>query len=367
MKFSRVILPAALAAALLTTTACSAGGDPNQDASGSECLTAGDASKAVKVSGKLGEESKLTSKTPVRADEAERSVLTEGSGDVVADGDMLTFTVAMMNGATGEILEMPTMDGKTAPAFNQDVEIAYQGDVVASDPLIGDLLRCATEGQRAVAVVPLTKLLNGQEPKDAGLPEDMTEKDSIVVVTDTTKIGRGEGKVDEGEAGADDSAAPAEPGTLEADDLLKRAEGKAKEAPEGFPEVKLGKDGTPEVIIPKGVEAPEELKIATLIEGDGETVKPGDRVYANYRGVIWRTGKDFDSSWGRGTPLEFITDQVVPGFTQAVEGQKVGSQVIALVPEDAGYGEATASRLAGAKEGDVLVFVIDILGVVHAE
>jgi peptidylprolyl isomerase len=51
---------------------------------------------------------------------------------------------------------------------------------------------------------------------------------------------------------------------------------------------------------------------------------------------------------------------LIEGFATALIGQKVGSQVIAVIPPDLAYGSAgTQSVPAGA----TLVFVFDVLGI----
>jgi peptidylprolyl isomerase len=80
----------------------------------------------------------------------------------------------------------------------------------------------------------------------------------------------------------------------------------------------------------------------------------------HYTGINWNTKKVFDSSWERGEPATFVTSQVIPGFTKALVGQKVGSQVIAIIPPADGYGEAGSGEDIGGT--DTIVFVVDILG-----
>jgi FKBP-type peptidyl-prolyl cis-trans isomerase len=84
-----------------------------------------------------------------------------------------------------------------------------------------------------------------------------------------------------------------------------------------------------------------------------------------YQGTNWRTGEIFDQSWGRRIPASFNTEGVVNGFKQALVGQKVGSQVVVMIPPADGYGEA-GNPQAGIEGTDVLVFVIDILAAVPA-
>ncbi len=92
-------------------------------------------------------------------------------------------------------------------------------------------------------------------------------------------------------------------------------------------------------------------------------VNPGDTVIVQYTGVLYDGGTVFDSSWDKGAPTQFATTAVVPGFKKALEGQTVGSQVLAVIPPADGYGDqAQGSIPAGA----TLVFVVDILGVQHA-
>lgn len=343
VKLSRALLPAALAGALILT-GCSAGA-PTKDAAGDECLAPGAASKSIKVSGETGTDLKLTTKAPVKLkDTIERSVITEGKGEVVKDGETIAVSMTTFNGDTGK--EMDQLPESPVP-FAKDALVpwAYEG------------IRCALPGEQVALVAPYADMFGETDPAETQY-EDITAKTPIVIVMSFGEIT---------EAAEDDAAASSEPGTLEADKLLKKAEGKAKAAPEGFPSVKLAKDGAPTITMPEGVDAPEKLSIATIIEGDGETVEPGDRVYVNYRGVIWRTGEEFDSSWSRGEPANFTTDGVIGGFQQALEGQKVGSQIISVVPaEDGGYG-AAALEQQGHKADDTMVFVLDILGTVHAE
>ena len=340
MKLSRALLPTALAGALLLS-GCAGGGNPTADSAGADCLAPGAASDAVTVSGDTGSSLKLDAKTPLQAKEMQRTVLTEGKGDVVKDGETISVSMSMFNGANGA--EMQQVPASPVP-FGKDklTGWAYEG------------IRCAVPGQQIALVAPYADMFGETKPEQTGVP-DLTEKDSIVLVMEF------------GEIGEETASTSSGPGTLDESELLKKAEGTAKDAPQGFPTVKLDKDGAPTITMPKDAEAPENLSIATLIEGDGETVEPGDRVYVNYRGVIWRTGEEFDSSWSRGKPADFLTSEVIGGFQQALEGQKVGSQVISVVPaEDGGYG-AEWLKSKGYEPDDVMVFVLDILGTVHAE
>ncbi|MFA5608392.1 MAG: FKBP-type peptidyl-prolyl cis-trans isomerase [Leucobacter sp.] len=337
MKLTRTVLPPAIAAALLlTTVACSSA---PSDSTGAECLAPGSASDSIAVSGETGTDLELTSATPIEATTMERSVLKDGEGDRIEEGQNVGVAMSMFNGADGASLQQfPESFVQLMP--EQLTEWAYEG------------IRCAVSGEQVALVAGYAELFGDVAADQLGL-EGVTEEDSFVIVMEFGEIVDGE--------------ASTEPGTLEPSDLLKKAEGKAQSAPDGFPTVELDADGAPTITMPDGVEPPTQLEIATLIEGDGETVEPGDRVYVNYRGVIWRTGEEFDSSWSRGEPIDFLTTQVIGGFQQALEGQKVGSQIISVVPaDDGGYGAAQLESM-GHQPDDVMVFVLDILGTVHAQ
>lgn len=319
MKLTRTILPIAAVAALLMTTACSSGG-PTQDASGADCVAPGDASKSIELSGETGAELKLKSKTPVRTETTERSVITEGKGAVVAEGDAITYSITVFNGATGKILEADDGAGNMMPMANQDIEGVFSA-AAGSDPLAGGVLSCATEGQRAVAVVPLASILNGSTPEDAGVP-DMTEKDAIVVAVDTTKITRGDGAA---ASGAEDE--------IVCEKLDKRDE--------QYPKVDLG-DGAsePKITIPECMEPPTDLEMQVLEEGDGAVVAEGDEIMTNYVGVDWNGAVRFDGNWSEtGIPFSTEKGKLIEGFRSAMIGQKIGSTILVTMPSDQGYND----------------------------
>jgi peptidylprolyl isomerase len=84
------------------------------------------------------------------------------------------------------------------------------------------------------------------------------------------------------------------------------------------------------------------LTVAVLT-GCGSTAtrvaKNGDTVQVNYTGKL-ADGTVFDSSVGH-DPLEFTlgSDQVIPGFEQAVLGMKVGEKKTVRIPADEAYGQ----------------------------
>lgn len=104
----------------------------------------------------------------------------------------------------------------------------------------------------------------------------------------------------------------------------------------------------------------EKTTVKVLTPGSGAAVAKGTTVSVNYQGVNARDGKVFESSWKNKKPVTFSLKSVVPGFTKAIEGQKVGSRVLVMMTSQDGYADGQPS--AGIQKGDNLVFTIDILG-----
>jgi peptidylprolyl isomerase len=128
---------------------------------------------------------------------------------------------------------------------------------------------------------------------------------------------------------------------------------------------KTGSTAGPTIAIPAKTTAPTALQVKTLITGSGATVKKGQDLAVQYTGVIWRTGKVFDSSWSRNQPFTTVIGegQVIKGWDTGLVGKTVGSRVMLVIPPAQGYGTTGASQ-AGIKGTDTLVFVVDILAAV---
>ena len=141
---------------------------------------------------------------------------------------------------------------------------------------------------------------------------------------------------------------------------LSKATG-TKVAPKpGLPKVTYRDDKPAQITIPKKKDAPKDLVVQPLIKGKGAKVKSGQFVKVNYTGVLWRNGKVFDSSMGRG-PYSFQVNGpqgVISGWNKAVVGKPVGSRLLVVVPPSEGYGTKGRGPIKGT---DTMVFVIDIL------
>jgi peptidylprolyl isomerase len=122
---------------------------------------------------------------------------------------------------------------------------------------------------------------------------------------------------------------------------------------DNVPEVELG--DAPVVTLPEG-EAPAELLLAVLEEGDGAVVGATDPVTLDYQGTSWETREVFDQSYGK-EPITLQANGFVKGFTAALVGQKVGSTLLVTIPAEHAYGPDPAAHELG---GQSLVFLIQI-------
>lgn len=101
----------------------------------------------------------------------------------------------------------------------------------------------------------------------------------------------------------------------------------------------------------------EELKL-----GDGVIATPYSKVKVHYTGWLMN-GKKFDSSIGRGEPLEFTlaTRQVIAGWDMGVEGMRVGGKRMLIIPPELAYGKAGAG--ADIPPDSTLKFEVELVGV----
>src|SRR5215471_9687276 len=95
----------------------------------------------------------------------------------------------------------------------------------------------------------------------------------------------------------------------------------------------------PAVTVPTGP-APTKLVTKDLVTGTGATAKAGQNVTVNYVGVLYKNGKEFDSSWSRNQPFTtaLSTGRVISGWVQGIPGMKVGGRRELIIPASLAYG-----------------------------
>ncbi|MET9337869.1 FKBP-type peptidyl-prolyl cis-trans isomerase [Nonomuraea sp. NPDC003804] len=122
-----------------------------------------------------------------------------------------------------------------------------------------------------------------------------------------------------------------------------------------------GGDKAPTLTTKTAAKPPAKLVKETVIEGTGPAVKKGQSVVVHYTGKLWGTDKQFDSSWSREpfTVQGVGSGQVIKGWDQSLEGAKVGSRLLLVIPPNLGYGDTPSGEIPA---GSTLVFVVDVLG-----
>ncbi|WP_030672439.1 FKBP-type peptidyl-prolyl cis-trans isomerase [Streptomyces cellulosae] len=142
-----------------------------------------------------------------------------------------------------------------------------------------------------------------------------------------------------------------------------KSSAKGKKVAQGdadLPKVGTNTDGkAPSIEVPKA-DPPKKLVANYVIEGDGDKLAADDTVLVQYKGVLWDTGKEFDSSYGRKELTSFSLQQVVKGWSQGMTGKKVGSRIVIVVPPKLGYGDQPPAG-SGIKKDSTMVFTVDIL------
>ena len=133
----------------------------------------------------------------------------------------------------------------------------------------------------------------------------------------------------------------------------------AEKADTGSSGVDLTKKPTVEV--PAG-DPPKELQSKDIVVGTGAEAVSGQKVSVQYVGVSFSTKKQFDTSWGKGSPFAFTlgAGKVIQGWDQGVVGMKVGGRRQLVIPPGLAYGPAGYPPVIAANE--TLVFVIDLVG-----
>jgi FKBP-type peptidyl-prolyl cis-trans isomerase len=304
------------AIAAIALTGCSASPDseatPSATAAAIACTDPGTTSDAVTVT-----EPTVTFESPLAAEATERTVVTEGTGDAVEEGDSVSIAYAAYNATSGAKL--------TAGGYGDDAGLTV--NVVNSQSAIAGILKgvaCSNVGDRVAVVIPPADGFGENGSSDLGV----APTDQMLFVIDVKEK------------------------------LPIRATGEPQEPTDGFPTVKLADDGTPTVTMPD-TDPPADLAVEVLKKGDGAEVTDASTVTVQYVGSIWETGEVFDQSWPVG-PTTFAVSGLITGFTQGLVGQTVGSQVVIVIPPgELGY--EGGNETAGISATDTLVFVVDII------
>jgi FKBP-type peptidyl-prolyl cis-trans isomerase len=102
------------------------------------------------------------------------------------------------------------------------------------------------------------------------------------------------------------------------------------------------------------------LQYRVIEPGEGESPGAADRVSVHYEGRLIN-GTVFDSSYQRGQPATFGVNQVIPGWTEALQMMKPGAKYELFIPPALAYGEAGAG--GAIPPNAALIFEVELLAV----
>lgn len=108
------------------------------------------------------------------------------------------------------------------------------------------------------------------------------------------------------------------------------------------------------------VVTPSGLVFRALKDGTGASPSASDKVKVHYRGTF-PDGKEFDSSYKRGDPLEFPLNGVIPCWTEGVQRMKVGGKAKLTCPSAIAYGARGAGGVIPPNA--TLLFEVELLGI----
>ncbi len=102
------------------------------------------------------------------------------------------------------------------------------------------------------------------------------------------------------------------------------------------------------------------LQYQVLREGQGDSPKADDVVRVHYEGSLL-DGTVFDSSIRRGEPAEFPLNQVISGWTEALQLMKKGGKARLFIPPELAYGTRGAGGMIGPDS--TLIFDVELLDI----
>ena len=102
------------------------------------------------------------------------------------------------------------------------------------------------------------------------------------------------------------------------------------------------------------------LQYKILTEGTGAKPTASQKVSVDYEGRLI-DGTVFDSSYKRGQPTTFQVNQVIKGWTEALEMMPVGSEWELYIPYQLAYGDREQSK--DIKPYSALIFTVELKGI----
>jgi peptidylprolyl isomerase len=297
------VLPLLLAGTLV---AC---GSDSSDDSGSDSSAS---LHGISISGDLGSEPEVDWNGKLETDKTETTVVDEGDGPEIGDGDKVQAYLWIGNGYSQE------------KAYS-DYDAGQPETVTASDQL-SPVFKDAVLGQKIGSRVAVTTTAEEAFGASGNPNLGIANKDTVLIIVD----------------------------------LIEPFEApKPKDVPSSqLPKV-VEKGGQVTGLDFSGVEKPDpdgDLLRSVIKHGNGKTVTDDATLTVNYLGSTYDAKKPFDESYSK-KPATFSLQQVVKGWTYGLSGLKVGDRVVLQIPPDLGYGSQEQPNIPA---DSTLYFVVDI-------
>jgi peptidylprolyl isomerase len=333
-KFAAIVLASAF---VLSVAACS--DIPAQVQNCTPAYTSGAASDSIKPTSKVGTAPTALVPTPTIAHKIENSTIIKGSGLLLGKNDIAEISATLYDGKTGKIVGATYGAGVTKAT---QIQLPVGDTSTLLPTTVTKAMLCQHVGSRIATVMTAAQVYGSAS---AATGQGFTAGQTMVLVTDINRGYRG------------------------------RAWGTLQPLQGGFPSVVTSGDGTPGLTLDLQ-EPPKTLQWEVVRGGDGATIKRGQKVLLQVQAVAWTnpppTGPNgtFDTTWKTHDPRFYTLTPLAAdsngnaldaGSVKALVGQKVGSQVLVVVPPKYGYpsGKAPSSY----PSGETLIFVYDILGI----
>lgn len=108
------------------------------------------------------------------------------------------------------------------------------------------------------------------------------------------------------------------------------------------------------------VVTPSGLVYRSLKDGNGVSPTASDKVTVHYKGTF-PDGREFDSSYKRGQPIDFPLNRVIACWTEGVQRMKVGGKAKLTCPPEIAYGARGAG--SAVPPNATLLFEVELLGI----
>jgi len=111
----------------------------------------------------------------------------------------------------------------------------------------------------------------------------------------------------------------------------------------------------------------KKFQVKHIKDGDKKNYPhKGDKVHVHYKGTLLN-GKQFDSSYDRGSPLPFTlgVGQVIKCWDMSVMRLSIGEKISVVCPSELAYGSRGAGNVIPPNSD--LVFEMELMNIVHSD